>query len=206
MGEGPSALYDMAYSHASKALLNHVRRDGSTFHLVEYDPQTGAVTDRRTKQGKSDDSTWSRGQAWAVNGFTMVFRETGDAKFLDAARATADYFIDQLPKDDLVPQADFQSTYTDLAHKDSSAAAIAASGLFELSTLDTDPERRATYFAAATRILASLTSPTYLSTTPDNAGLLLHGSRLYPGDDKSYIFGDYYLIEAIGRYQTALDQ
>ena len=115
-------------------------------------------------------TSWARGQAWAVYGFTMVYRETGDPMFLDAARRTADYFVTHLP-DDFVPMADFQSTYTDLAHKDSSAAAIAASGLVELSQLETDPTRGQSYRAAAANILDSLASPSYFSSTAANAGL-----------------------------------
>jgi unsaturated chondroitin disaccharide hydrolase len=189
----------MAISHATKTLANHVRADGSTYHVVDYNPTTGAVIDKYTHQGKSDESTWARGQAWAVYGFTMVYRETGDLQFLEAARRTADYCLANLP-DDFVPLADFRSTYTDLAHKDSSAAAIAASGLIELSQLEDDPARSQRYRAGAANILDSLASPTYLTSTSANAGLLLHGARNYPGENRTYMFGDYYFVEALLRY------
>ncbi len=203
-GGSSQDLYNMAVSHATKVLANHVRPDGSTYHVVDFSPTTGAVLDKYTRQGKSDESTWARGQAWAVYGFTMVYRETGDPLFLDAARRTADYFVAHLP-DDFVPMADFQSTYTDLAHKDSSAAAIAASGLIELSQLELgqlepDPARSQRYRAAAANILDSLASPTYLSSTSANAGLLMHGARKYPGENRTYMFGDYYFLEALRRY------
>jgi len=198
-GGSSQDLYNMAVSHAKKALANHVRTDGSTYHVVDYNPTTGAVLDKYTRQGMSDESTWARGQAWAVYGFAMVYRETGDPMFLEAARRTADYFIANLP-DDFVPMADFQSTYTDLSHKDSSAAAIAASGLIELSQRDTEPARGDRYRAAAANILDSLASPTYLSSTSANAGLLLHGARNYPGENRTYMFGDYYFLEALLRY------
>jgi unsaturated chondroitin disaccharide hydrolase len=198
-GGGSQELYDMAVSHAAKTLANHVRAGGSTFHVVDYSATTGAVRRKYTAQGKSDSSTWARGQAWAVYGFTMVYRETGNPLFLDAARRTADYFLEKLP-DDYVPMADFQSTYTDLAHKDSSAAAIAASGLLELSQLETDPARGQRYRAGATNILDSLVSPTYFSSNSSNAGLLMHGARAYPGENRSYMFGDYYFLEALRRY------
>jgi hypothetical protein len=200
-GGDAQALFDMAVSHAAKTLQNHVRSDGSTYHVVDYNPTSGAVLKRFTHQGKSNESTWSRGQAWAIYGFTMTYRETGDSQFLDAARRTADYFLANLP-DDWVPPADFQSTYQDLAHKDSSAAAIAASGLIELSQLETDPLRSERYWSAATNILDSLASPTYLSSDSKNAGLLLHGARKYPGENRSYMFGDYYFVEAVMRYQA----
>jgi hypothetical protein len=198
-GGSSQDLYNTAVSHATKVLANHVRPDGSTYHVVDYSSTTGAVLDKFTSQGKSDESTWARGQAWAVYGFTMVYRETGDPAFLEAAHRTADYFLANLP-DDFVPMADFQSTYTDPAHKDSSAAAIAASGLFELSQLETDPARGQRYRAAAAIILDSLASPTYLSSTSANAGLLLHGARNYPGGNCTYMFGDYYFLEALLRY------
>ncbi len=198
-GGGSPELYDMAVSHATKTLANHVRANGSTFHVVDFSPTTGAVLRKYTAQGKSDSSTWARGQAWAVYGFTMVYRETGDPMFLDAARRTADYFLANLP-DDFVPMADFQSTYTDLAHKDSSAAAIAVSGLVELSQLETDPARGERYRAGAANILDSLASPTYFSSNSTNAGLLMHGARSYPGENRSYMFGDYYFLEALRRY------
>jgi hypothetical protein len=200
-GGDAQALYDMAVSHAAKTLQNHVRADGSTYHVVDYNPSTGAILKRFTHQGKSNESTWSRGQAWAVHGFTMTYRETGDGQFLTAARRTADYFLANLP-DDWVPQADFQSTYKDLAHKDSSAAAIAAAGLIELSQLETDALRSERYWTAAVNILDSLASPTYLSSDSKNAGLLLHGARKYPGENRSYMFGDYYFVEALMRYQA----
>ena len=201
-GGSSQDLYNMAVSHAAMTLANHVRADGSTYHVVDYSSTTGAVLRKYTSQGKSNESTWSRGQAWAVYGFTMTFRETGDPAFLTAARRTADYFLDHLP-DDFVPQADFQSTYTDLAHKDSSASAVVASALIELSQLETDPVRSQRYWNAATNILDSLASPTYFSSAPNNAGLLLHGSRRYPGDNRTYMFGDYYFLEAVLRYSRA---
>ena len=202
-GGDSQAIYDMALSHARTTLANHVRSDGSTYHVVDYSPTTGAVLRRFTHQGKDNETTWSRGQAWAVHGFTMVYRETSDAAFLHAARRTADYFLDHLPPD-WVPPADFQSTYTGLTHKDSSAAAIAAAGLIELSGLETDPVRRERYWHAAVHILDSLASPTYFSSNPAHAGLLLHGSRKYPGDNRTYMFGDYYFLEAVMRYQSAI--
>jgi|GEM_PF-665199 len=192
-------LYDMAVNHARTVLANHVRSNGSTYHVVDYSPTTGAVLDKYTRQGMSDESTWARGQAWAVYGFTMIYRETGDPIFLEAARRTADYLLANLP-DDFVPMADFQSPYTDLAHKDSSAAAIAASGLIELSQLESDPVRAQRYRAAAANVLDSLTSPTYLARTSNNAGLLMHGARNYPGENRTYMFGDYYFLEALLRY------
>jgi unsaturated chondroitin disaccharide hydrolase len=132
----------------------------------------------------------------------VCYRESNDAAFLETARRTADYFLDHLPAD-FVPQADFDSPFTDLEHKDSSAAAVAASALIELSNLEPDPVRRDRYWNAAVHILSSLTAPPYLSSDSSNASILLHGSRRFPGDNTSYIFGDYYLIEAATRYAAS---
>jgi len=198
-GGGPDELYNIAVSHAGRVLANHLRPDGSTYHVVDYSAATGAVLSKYTHQGKSSESTWARGQAWAVYGFTMVYRETRDERFLVVARRAADYFLAHLP-DDFVPMADFQSPYSDLAHKDSSAAAIAASGLIELSQLETDARRSQRYRSGAANMLDSLTSSTYLSTDSKNAGLLLHGARTYPGENRTYMFGDYYFLEAMRRF------
>ncbi|QDU29963.1 Unsaturated glucuronyl hydrolase [Anatilimnocola aggregata] len=197
-GGSAQELYNMAVSHATKTLQNHVRADGSTFHVVNYNTTTGGVTSKSTAQGMNTNSTWSRGQSWAVYGFTMTYRETGDATFLEGARRTADYFIANLPED-YVPAADFQSPYTGLAHKDSSAAAISASALLELSTLETDPARSVKYFEAAVRMLDSLSSPSYFAP-PQHPSMLLHGAQKYPGNNSSLIYGDYYYVEALLRY------
>jgi unsaturated chondroitin disaccharide hydrolase len=198
-GGSAQDLYNMAVSHANKTLQHFIRPDGSSVHVVNFDANSGRVLSKSSGGAGRVDSAWSRGQAWAVYGFTMAYRETGDTKFLEAARRTADYFIKNLPKD-YVPQADFKSAFTDLAHKDSSAAAIASSALFELSTLETDAARSSKYFTSGTQILKSLTSPSYFSSDSKRPALLLHGAHSYPGDNVSLIYGDYYLLEATLRY------
>ena len=204
----PDELYGMAVSHADQTRANHVRADGSSFHIVNYDPVNGDIKRQYTGQGKSDDSTWTRGQAWGIHGFATTYRETGEARFLETARGLADFFLDNLPADG-VPLADFSSEHTTLAHKDSTAAAIAASGLFELSRIETEATNRERYFDAGVELLTALTSESsdYFSSSLDESpGLLLHGSRRYrasdPGDDSSYVWGDYYLIEATLRYAS----
>jgi hypothetical protein len=139
---GDSAWYDMAVSHALQTMKNHVREDGSTYHLVDYDPDTGAIINKFTVQGYDKESTWARGQAWGMYGFTMAYRETGDVRFLNTAQLIADYFIDNLPED-RVPYWDFEAPNIPHEEKDSSAAAIAASGLLELSTLVMDEDTQA---------------------------------------------------------------
>ena len=104
-------------SHALKAAANHVRTDGSTYHVVTYRASTGAVVDRGTAQGYHDESTWSRGQAWAIYGFTTAYRYTGHPTLLNAARRTADYWISHVPTDE-VPYWDFEApNLTDAASR-----------------------------------------------------------------------------------------
>ncbi len=213
---GDPLWYDMALSHALKTVDNHLRADGSSYHVVDYDPLTGGVLSRSTWAGFANDSTWSRGQAWAVHGFTMAFRETGELALLDAAEAVAGYFVDNLPADG-VPYWDFDAPGIPDTERDSSAAAIGASGLIELSTLTVDPLRQRKYYDAARRILRSLAAPKadggYLAEDtagqPLSQGVLMHGCAIHPDSfaggnvpDESLIWGDYYLIEAFGRYET----
>ena len=203
---GDPAWYDMAVSHALKTRQNHVRANGSTYHVVDYDSTTGAILFRGTHQGYSNSSTWARGQAWGLHGFTIAFRETDDTRFLDTARLLADYFINNLPADK-VPYWDFNAPNIPNEPKDTSAGAIAASGLYELATLDPDPVRRTRYRDAANAILASLCSPAYLAEGSTSDGILLHGVGHKPNNteiDVSLIYGDYYFIEALMRYQGQL--
>ncbi|TSC71742.1 MAG: unsaturated glucuronylhydrolase [Parcubacteria group bacterium Gr01-1014_38] len=198
---GQSAWRDLAIQHARRVRRDHVRPDGSTYHVVTYHPATGAVIKKSTAQGKSDESTWSRGQAWGLYGFTVVYRETGDRSFLQTARKLADYFLANLPSD-AVPSWDFRATSA-REPKDSSAAAIAASGLLELARLELDASRRTRYFSAAERILSLLSSPAYLAKGTPSRALLLHGTyNKNAGDfDTGTIWGDYYFLEALLRYQ-----
>jgi unsaturated chondroitin disaccharide hydrolase len=198
---GNPAWRDMAISHAVKTMQNHVRADGSTFHVVDYNTD-GTVFSQFTSQGASNGSTWSRGQAWGLYGFTMVYRYTNDPRFLATAQQLADYFINNLPAD-FVPYWDFSKSGT--APRDSSAAAIAAAGLLELSTY-VAPTDSARYRTAALNILSSLSSPAYLGDRLATDGILLHGSANVPGNsgvDTSLIYGDYYFVQGCYRARTA---
>ena len=190
----------MAIRHALRTRADHVRRDGSTYHVVDYDPATGAVRRRRTKQGAADESTWSRGQAWAVHGFTMAYRESGDERFLRTARRTADYFIAHLPPDG-IPYWDFQAPGIPREPRDSSAAAIAASGLLELAVREPDRARAARYLAAARRMLFALASSRYLAEGTSNRAVLRHGTYSKPHGrfNTGLVWGDYYFLEALLR-------
>jgi hypothetical protein len=176
---------------------NNVRPDGSTYQVVQYNYSDGTVYDKLTTQGAGTNTTWSRGQAWGIYGFTMSYRYTKDSRFLATAQQLADYFINNLPSD-YVPYWDFSQSGT--APRDSSAAAIAAAGLLELSTYVSAADQ-SRYRTAALNIQTSLSSPAYLGVRGQTSGILLHGSANVPaGDyDKSLIYGDYYFIEGCYR-------
>ncbi len=200
-------LYRIATTHADWTIKRFVRPDGSTFHVVELDPATGGVIRKRTQQGKADDSTWSRGQAWAVYGFAYLYEATKDRKYLDTSMKAAEYYLNHLPAD-MVPPSDFQSDLKGLEFKDSSAAAIVASALFRLGRLVDDPALRSKYDEAAVKTLHSLTTPPYFVEGDNKAALLQYAARNYDADpnsqltNTSLIFGDYYLLEALLQYDA----
>jgi unsaturated chondroitin disaccharide hydrolase len=199
---GDAKLREIAVSHALKTRAEHVRPDGGTFHVVDYDPESGAVKQKQTHQGYRDDSTWARGQAWGIYGFTMSYRETGDRRFLETAMKLADYFLARLPAD-AVPYWDFQAPGIPQEPRDSSAGAVAASGLQELATLVPEPAARVKYRQAAERILDSLCSDEYLTRTTSMRSILRHATGSKPGNlevDVALIYGDYYFVEALLRY------
>jgi len=203
---GSAAWYDMALNHALTTRAQHVRADGSTYQIVNFDPATGIVLEKGTYQGHDSESTWSRGQAWALHGFTVAYRESGYTRFLKTARATAEYFVAHLPAD-AVPYWDFELPSTSGEPRDSSAAAIAAAGLLELARLEPDTVRSDRWLGAARAILTSLTSPSYLSEGTGEDSILLHGTRNRPAGhaDQGLIYGDYYFLQALLRYQRWFD-
>ena len=214
---GDSTYRNMAISHATHTMKNHLRPDHSSYHVVNYDPNTGAVLSRETHQGFSDNSTWSRGQAWGVYGFTMVYRETGDKRFLETAIHMADYFLDHLPADMVpawdfnvgqpgyVPQWKYDPARFDHVPKDASAAAVVASALIELSGY-VPLEKGRTYFQSAEKIIQSLSSETYLAKPGENGNfLLMHstgGVPSYSEIDVPLTYADYYFVEAMQRYKA----
>jgi len=200
---GESEWYDMAVSHGLRTMEDHVRADGSTYQIVDYDPTTGAVIRKETGQGYTTESTWARGQSWGLYGFTMAYRHTGDVRFLETASKLADFVIDHLPED-YVPYWDYYAPNIPNEEKDASAAAIAASGLLELSGLVNSTELQAKYQNAAENILASLSSDSYLAESTNSSGILLHGVGNHNKGsevDVSLIYADYYFIEALLRHQ-----
>jgi len=214
---GDPNLYDKAVSHAYKAAQNHVREDGTTNHRLYYDltDPCGETFRVSFNPGYSADSCWSRGQAWAVYGFVMTYRETGDPNMLATAQLVSDYFVDNLPAD-FIPYYDFMDPTIPNTIRDSSAASIAAAGLLELSTLVEDPNYQQKYYQAAKNILTSLctrhSDDGYLAKDavgdPLSPSILMRGYKKLNSGYKLYergtSWGDYYFLHALLRYRDML--
>lgn len=205
---GDSAWVQMAVTHARTTLRDFVRPDGSTYHHILYNPTTGAIVTRANRNGYSDESTWARGQAWALYGFAVALRETGDPDFRESAQRVADYFVNHLPAD-FVPYWDFDVPVTEDTLKDSSTAAIGAVGLLELAEVLTGSVRAGRYRLTSGNILRSLMSGNYLAQGTASSGIVLHGTGEPPHfpnaeTNVSLIYGDYHLMYALQKYQALL--
>ncbi len=191
---------DLAVAHALTVERELVRPDGSTFHVVRFDEATGAPVWRGTAQGLSDSSTWARGQAWAVYGFTAAWRESRERPLLDAARRTADFATRNLPGDG-VPYWDYDAPGTADSTRDTTAAAVLASGLIELARVDPDASRRQRYARAGLHTLRALTGRRYLARGTGSVAILRHGHHNSTYGDAGVTYGDHYLLDALLRAQ-----
>jgi unsaturated chondroitin disaccharide hydrolase len=199
---GSKRLYDIAVSHAKTTMKNHFRPDYTSYHAVVYDKETGKKIKGVTHQGYADDSMWARGQAWAIYGYTMCYRETGDPEFLDFAQKVTDVYLQRLPAD-LIPYWDFSDPAIPKAPRDASAATVVSSALLELSTFTKDKIKANTYRNKAEQMLTSLSSEQYQSRQK-NSAFLLHSTGHKPNGsevDASIIYADYYYLEALLRLQ-----
>lgn len=194
------ALREIALEHCRTTASFLVRADGGTAHEGTFDQQTGQFLHESTHQGLSAKSTWTRGLAWAIYGFTAVHRLSGEREFLDVAERCAECYLRRAPAG-LVPPWDFDLPTDGPPLWDSSAAAIAASGLFDLAEavdLEVDKQR---YRAAAHTILNSLCTDEFLASgRPDWEGILLHGVYHFHkklGVDESVAWGDHFFVEAL---------
>ncbi|MNK15566.1 Unsaturated chondroitin disaccharide hydrolase [compost metagenome] len=197
---GTKNLYDIAVKHAETTMQNHFRKDYTSYHAVVYDKNTGKRINQLTHQGYADGSMWARGQSWAIYGYTMVYRETKDKKFLDFAENVTDVYLKNLPED-LIPYWDFNAPDIPNAPKDASAAGVVASALLELSTLVTDQTKAKHYRQMAEKMLVSLSSDKYQSRAK-NSAFITHVTGHKPNGteiDTSINYGDYYYIEALVR-------
>jgi len=199
---GDKSFRNIAIKHAETTLDNHFRPDHSCYHVIDYDTITGQVRNKVTAQGYADESAWSRGQGWAIYGYTLCYRETKDAKFLKKAEAIAEYLFNhpRMPED-LVPYWDFDCKDIPNSPRDASAAAVIASALYEMSTYS--PEKAKNYKELADKIVVSLASTAYRAKLGENNNFLLmhsvgsipHGAEI----DVPLNYADYYFLEALVR-------
>ena len=213
---GDSTFWKVAVTHADTTLKNHFRSDYSSYHVIDYNPQTGEVRKRNTAQGNSDDSFWSRGQAWGLYGYTVCYRFTKDERYLRQAENIADFFLnlknmpgDGIPywdmKMDNINACTAENVNPDVP-RDASAAAIIASGLYELCTY-VSPEKGAHYRAVADKMLHSLNTSYQAPAGTHYGFLLLHSTGHHPGGSEIDVplnYADYYYLEALAR-KEALD-
>ncbi|WP_256009059.1 glycoside hydrolase family 88 protein [Desertivirga xinjiangensis] len=202
---GDSTFHKIALRHANTTLTNHFRSDNSSWHVVNYDSETGAVRLKRTDQGAADASAWARGQAWGLYGYTMAYRETGNETYLDQANKIASFILShsRYPKDG-VPYWDFDAPGIPNTFRDASAASVIASVLIELAGY-TSKNTGKQYLNAAENILLTLSSPAYTATERTNGGFLLKhsvGSIPHKSEvDVPLTYADYYYLEALSRYR-----
>ena len=195
-----STYYNIAVSHARTTMKNHFRPDYTCWHVVSYN-NDGTVERKQTHQGKNDDSSWSRGQAWAVYGYTSCYRETNDTTFLNFAVNIADMIMERVKTDDAIPYWDYDAPVTEETPRDASAAAVTAAGFIELSTMVPNGKK---YLDYAEKILKSLSSDAYLAKVGENQGfILMHSVGSLPNGseiDTPLNYADYYYLEALKRF------
>jgi unsaturated chondroitin disaccharide hydrolase len=202
---GDPAFRDIAVTHADTTIKNHFRKDYSSYHVVSYDPATGEVEKKQTSQGYADESSWARGQSWGLYGFVMMYRETGQKRYLDQAQHIAAYLINHphLPADK-VPYWDYDAPNIPNEKRDASAAAIMASALVELSGYS-DFDQQKKYLEVAVRQIQTLSSPEYRAEPGTNGNFILkHSVGSIPGNsevDVPLSYADYYFLEAMERLQ-----
>jgi unsaturated chondroitin disaccharide hydrolase len=211
---GNSKYSDIAILHAETTMKNHYRKNYSSYHVVDYDTITAAVINKTSAQGFADESSWARGQAWGLYGYTLCYRYTKDVKYLNFAENIAKYIVKNpnLPKD-MVPFWDYNVKDSKLKPdwkynpekfreipRDASAAAVVASALFELAQYSTNKRE---LLKAANKILESLTSPKYMVENGINKYFILdHSVGSIPHNteiDVPLVYADYYLLEAMYR-------
>lgn len=224
---GEKELADIADAHATATLNNHFRPDWSCWHLLDYDVETGDVRYRETVQGYAHESAWARGQAWALYGFTMMYRETGRKEYLDAAENIGRMIVSRLPEDGIpywdlnapgtpealdrnAPGATQNShAYTEPVYRDASAGAIMASAFIELSTFTSDPDASSSFLETARRQLTTFGTEEYLAAPGENGNFILkHSVGSIPGGseiDVPLSYADYYFLEALIRYSRLQD-
>lgn len=192
---GDPRFAQIAAAHAHTAAGNFLREDGSVHHIVEFDPHTGEYVTAYGGQGYGQGTSWTRGQAWGLYGFTLSYLHTKDPEFLDAAKRIAEYFMANIPENGLIP-VDFRQP-PEPAWQDSTAAAIAACGLIELWKLSEDGQGGA-YIGAAMKLLQALEQHSF-NWDPEEDNFLTKCTGAYHDKEHEFsiIYGDYYFLEAL---------
>ena len=199
---GDSIYKDIAITHANTTMRNHFRPDGSSYHVLDYNPQTGEVVSKVTAQGYADESAWSRGQSWGLYAYTMCYRYTKDKKYLDFAEKIASFILNHpnYPEDG-VPYWDFNAPNIPNEPRDVSSAAILASALIELSNYTHNK-----YLKNAEHILNSLSTDAYNAQPGENGNfVLMHSVGSLPHGNEINVplnYADYYYIEALIRLKN----
>ena len=199
---GDSTYWKIAVSHANRTLKEHFRKDASCYHVIDYDLTTGSVRHRQTAQGYSDESIWSRGQAWAIYGYAMCYRYTRDKQYLDQSIRTFKMMKNHknMPKD-LIPYWDMSAPKIPEEPRDVSSASCIASALYELCSLDSKNKKE--YKTYADKILKSLSTDSYRAQLGANGNfLLMHSVGSIPHNSEIDVplnYADYYFMEALKR-------
>lgn len=202
---GDKKYKEIAVTHSNTTLKNHFRSNYSSYHVLDYNLETGTVNRKITFQGAADCSAWARGQAWGFYGYITMYRFTKNKVYLDQAKRIANFMLQHhnLPVDK-IPYWDFDAPLIPLAKRDASAAAIIASGLLELGQY-TKGNEQLEYLVAAETMLQSLSGDTYRAKQGENGGFLLkHSTGALPLNseiDVPLIYADYYFLEALKRYK-----
>ena len=197
---GDSSYYKIAVTHANTTLKNHFRTDFSSYHVIDYDTLTGKVLQKVTAQGYANESAWARGQAWALYGYTMCYRETKNRVYLIQADGIADFILNnKITPVDGIPYWDYNDPKIPETSRDASAASITASALYELAKYSAHAKK---YKAAADKILNSLTTK-YTGKIGSNYGFILtHSTGHRPAKSEIDVpinYADYYYLEALLR-------
>ena len=193
---GNVAYEKIANHHADKTIQNHIRPDGSVYHVVEYGLDSGEVIGYPWTQGYNAESSWTRGQAWAIYGFVLSYIHTKKQEYLDAAKRVAHYFIANVCSTGYIPLIDFRQP-DEPNYIDTSAGAIAACGLIEMAKAVPEYEQKM-YLSAAINIMKAITE-NHCDWSENEQSILQHCSGEYHGDEKEkpYIYGEYYYVEAM---------
>ncbi len=200
---GDSSYYKIAVTHANTTMKNHFRSDFSSYHVINYNPYTGFVQQKRTAQGFADESAWARGQAWGLYGYTVMYRETKNPLYLQQAQQIAQFILKHphLPADK-IPYWDYNAPDIPNALRDASAASVMAAALLELCHYD--KTMRKAYIKEAETILLNLSKPPYKAEIGSNGGFILqHSVGHIPQKteiDVPLTYADYYYLEALKRY------